>query len=118
MHLISRRVTAWRICAACACLAATTILGAETQTTPRSEEELKALFFVTLSRYVQWPSTAFERATEPLVIGVIGHDSFANKVAAMIKNEQVQGHPLQLKRIGIGEEVRNIHLLFFGEMQP
>src|SRR5262249_24486885 len=85
----------------CACLAFILFAAAPVRAQVRpvsapSEYELKAMFFVTLARYTQWPTNSFANPNDPLVIGVFGHNPFGNKLDSLVTREQVQGHPLQV----------------------
>lgn len=84
----------------------------------RDEYALKALFFVTLARYTEWPTNAFTSPTAPLVIGVIGEDPFGQKLPPLVRNEKVQQHPLEVRYCGGVDEARECHMLYFGPMSP
>lgn len=82
----------------------------------RSEREVKALFFVTLARYVEWPTNAFASPTAPLTIGVLGEDPFGNLLESLVHGEEVRGRPLKLVRFASAEGAKDCHLLFVGRM--
>jgi hypothetical protein len=83
-----------------------------------SEYELKAMFFVTLARYTQWPTNSFPNPDDPLLIGVFGHNPFGNKLDSLVSHEQVQGHALQVVASSDIEKLKGCHMIFFGGVSP
>lgn len=82
----------------------------------RSESEVKALFFVTLARYIDWPTNAFSSQTAPIVVGVIGENPFGELLESLTAGEEVRGRRLQVARFTTAENLNNCHLLFLGNM--
>jgi hypothetical protein len=113
-HRALRSPLVLRLC----CFLAAAAWSANITAQPRSETELKALFFITLARYTQWPQAAFPRETEPLVIGVVGPNPFGTKLSAMAENERAQGRALKVVSFTTADDFDTCHMLFFGEMSP
>lgn len=88
------------------------------QGTPRvrSEHEVKALFFVTLARYTQWPTNAFESDTSPMILGVLGDHPILRYLPPLVNAEKIQGRSLEVRPFASVDELKNCHLLFFGNM--
>jgi hypothetical protein len=82
----------------------------------RTEREVKALFFVTLARYIDWPTNAFASESSPIVIGVLGADPFGGLLESLTDGEEVRGRPLKIARFATAENLKECHLLFLGEM--
>ena len=83
---------------------------------PRGENEVKALFFVTLARYTQWPTNAFESDQSPIVLAVLGPHPVSRHLPGLIKDEKIRGRPLAVRKFASVNEVGHCHLLFFGEI--
>lgn len=82
----------------------------------RTEREVKALFFVTLTRYIDWPTNAFATESSPIVIGVLGEDPFGGLLESLTAGEEVRGRRLKVARFATAENLKDCHLLFVGEM--
>jgi hypothetical protein len=79
----------------------------------RSEAELKAMFFVTLARFTEWPTNAFSSADAPFVIGVLGENPFGRRrLEALVKSEKAHGRPIVVKEFGAVDDVKDCQLLF------
>jgi hypothetical protein len=106
----------WCLCLTLAAAFCCGKVAAQSAPQGRSEYEVKALFFVTLARYTNWPTNAFGGDNSPIVIGVLGNTPITEHLEPLIKKERIQGRPLQVKRFGSIEEVNTCHLLFFGDL--
>lgn len=82
-----------------------------------SEYQVKAAFLVNFARFMEWPASAFQHATSPLVIAVIGEDPFGRELDAAIKGKVVGGHPLVARRIDWRDDARGFHLVFLSKSE-
>jgi hypothetical protein len=81
------------------------------------EAAVKAAFLYRFATYVEWPESAF--ASEgPFVIGVVGADEVASELEKIVPGRTLQGRRVVAKRIGEGEGVRGLHMLFIGKAAP
>jgi hypothetical protein len=62
-------------------------------------------------RATEWPAEAFQGASSPLVLGILGKDSFGTRLDG-ITNKVVGHRPIVLKRFNSAEEARHCHLVF------
>jgi hypothetical protein len=108
-----RRWSPWCLVALAMCAA---VLRAQQAVVPPGENEVKALFFVTLARYTQWPTNAFPSDQSPIVLAVLGPHPIARHLPALVKDEKIRGRPLQVRRFASVNEVDHCHLLFLGEI--
>lgn len=76
------------------------------------EFQVKAVFLYNFAQFVEWPPSAFESATSPLVIGVLGLDPFGSYLDEAVRGEKVNGHPLVVRRYRWVSEVGTCHILF------
>lgn len=85
-------------------------------TTP--EYQLKAVFLFNFAQFVEWPEEAFEGASDPIVIGVLGPDPFGENLDAVMQGEQVNGRPIVVARYESAAQVDRCHLLFINQTLP
>lgn len=63
------------------------------------EYAVKGAYLYKFGFYVEWPAGVFATPASPLVLCVVGEDPFGAALDSAIEREQVDGHPLQLRRI-------------------
>jgi hypothetical protein len=78
------------------------------------ERRVKAAYLYKFAGYVDWPSSAFHDASDPLVIGVIGDDALADELERLVEGRRSGGRPVHVRRIEETTEPGNAHLLFLG----
>jgi hypothetical protein len=83
-------------------------LAADTPT----EDQVQAVFLYNFSRFVEWPAQTFATPDDPFVIGILGSDPFGARLDEAVRNEQVNGHPLTVRRFHNLAEVDNCQILF------
>ncbi|HWA87560.1 MAG TPA: YfiR family protein [Opitutus sp.] len=76
------------------------------------EFQVKAVFLYNFAQFVEWPPSAFDSPTSPLVIGVLGQDPFGNYLDEAVRGEKVNGHPLVVQRFRRVSDIRTCHILF------
>lgn len=79
-----------------------------------SETALKAAFLYNFARFVSWPDTIWPRPGDPLVFGLVGADPLAAALEESIKDRDVQGHPLTVRRVSEASDLAGCHVLFAG----
>jgi len=79
---------------------------------PSIEHEVKAAFLYNFVRFVEWPATAFETSRSPLALCLAGTDVFGPVLDELVRNEEVGGRPLAVRRLAAAEPVVQCHLLF------
>ena len=77
-----------------------------------TENQVQAVFLFNFSHFVEWPAQAFAAPTDPLVIGILGSDPFGARLDEAVRNEQINGHPLTVRRFHSAAEVENCQILF------
>lgn len=82
-----------------------------------SEQGVKAAFVANFARYLKWPSTAFEAASDPIVIGVYGDRHFCSVLKNVTTGREVGGRPLQVVEYSNLERTVDCHILFIGASQ-
>ena len=78
----------------------------------RRPEEVKAAFLYNFTRFVEWPSAAFEKPDSPLIIAVAGNETIAVELQRMVRGESVHGHPLQVRYLRRASDFESAHVLY------
>jgi len=81
------------------------------------EQRVKAAFLFKFAGYVDWPDSLFSSKETPLVIGVAGADLLADELSQVIAGRTMNGRPVSVRRIGKGEPLTNLHILFVGRSE-
>ena len=87
--------TPHRLLAAALALAA----GPAAAAAPPSDVAVKAAFLTKFPAYVAWPAAARPRPGAPLHICLLGGDPFGRLIDDAVRGQQVDGHPLQVRRL-------------------
>jgi hypothetical protein len=66
---------------------------------PLSEYQVKAVFVFNFSRFVEWPAQAFKSPNQPFSICILGDDPFGAKLDETVRGEEINQHPLQVRRL-------------------
>lgn len=99
---------------ACACACAPALSPAAGP----SEYQVKAVFLFNFTQFVEWPASAFDSPTSPLIIGVLGNDPFDAALDEAVAGEAVNGRPIEVRRFATVEEVDRCHILFINIPEP
>ncbi len=82
------------------------------QNKPVLEYQVKAAFLYNFTRFISWPSSAFNSPTAPFVIGIIGNDPFGSYLEDIIDQEKVGDHPLIVQRYHDIKDINNCQILY------
>jgi len=77
-----------------------------------TEDQVQAVFLYNFSRFVEWPAQTFASPNAPFIIGILGSDPLGARLDEAVRNEQVNGHPLTVRRLRSVAEVDNCQILF------
>ncbi len=76
------------------------------------EYQVKAAYLLNFTRYVEWPSQAFESPDAPVRLCVLGRDPFGSVLDATVRGRTTQGRSLAVRRIRRPTEAAGCHLIF------
>lgn len=88
------------------------VRSASIQPQTSKEYQIKAVFLFNFTQFIEWPGSAFGEASDPFVIGIVGDDPFGPYLDETIRGENLDGHPLVVKRFKTPDEVEVCHILF------
>jgi hypothetical protein len=98
-------------------LAAPPVSGGEGPGKLTQEYYLKAAFLFNFAHFVEWPRQAFESATAPMVIGILGNDPFGESLDELVSHESVHDRPLVVRRYRSVDEIDSCHILFISQSE-
>lgn len=76
-----------------------------------SEYQVKAAYLYNFAKFIRWPESAFVGNDAPLIIGVLGQNSFAGKLMPL-SSRMVRNRPIEVKYFKTLKEVQSCHLLY------
>lgn len=76
------------------------------------EYQIKAAFIYNFTKFVEWPARSFPDTNSPIVIGVMGHNPFADELEKIAKDHTVNGRGILVKNLTSAAEAETVHLLF------
>ena len=82
------------------------------QTGQPSEYQIKAAFLFNFAKFVDWPPNAFPEPSSPIVIGVLGKNTFGDTLEQTLHDKAINNRPVELKMFRTVAEVTNCHVLF------
>ena len=95
----------------CGALLALCLRGARGAEAP-TEYQVKAVFVYNFSRFVEWPPQTFTTPNEPFVIGILGSDPFGTRLDEAVRGEQIDQHPLLVRRFRSVDEIGDCRILY------
>lgn len=81
------------------------------------EHDLKAVFLLNFTQFVEWPAGTFAATNSPIVVGILGDDPFGPALDQAAAGDQPQGRPLIILRGRRLEDVAGCHLLFISKSE-
>ena len=82
-----------------------------------SEQEVKAALIFNITRFVEWPTAAFSSPNAPMVVAIMGKDEVSAVLGTMLVGRSVDGHPLEVRYLKTGDEVRKCHVLYIASSE-
>jgi hypothetical protein len=79
---------------------------------PPSDLAVKAAFLTKFPAYVAWPAGAGPRPGGPVQICLVGGDPFGRLLDEAARGQQIDGHPLQVRRLNAAAEAAGCHVAY------
>jgi hypothetical protein len=77
-----------------------------------TEYQVKALFLLNFTKYVEWPEAAFDHPDAPITIGVIGENHFGEDLKKAMEGKSVNGRRIVILPIENEGDWGKCHILF------
>jgi hypothetical protein len=76
------------------------------------ERNLKAAFVYNFTKFIEWPDATFNDASSPLIIGVMGSDSFLAAQAAAVEGRKLNHRPFLVTKVDSAQTAQASHVVF------
>jgi hypothetical protein len=123
MEILNRqcRVCAERVIGPAAAIGVALLLGhcltSASLEQPFDEYQVKAAFLYNFAKFVQWPSDAFQTATEPMAICVLGQDPFGRSLVDIVSGRAIEGRSIIVRHIADVKQVAGCHVLYIASTE-
>jgi len=97
------------------CCLALGIVSAKSGEQTLPESQIKALFLLNFTKYVDWPPAAFPKTNSPVIVGILNQEEVSAAFRKMIAGKDVNGHPIQFKPVASPADCTGCHMLFIGD---
>jgi hypothetical protein len=82
-----------------------------------TDVQVKAAYLYKFGAFVEWPAQAFAAPEAPFVIGVAGAEAVAAELERIVAGRSVHGRSVSVRRVGRGDALTGLHVLFVGDRQ-
>lgn len=82
-----------------------------------TEAQVKALFLLNFTRYVEWPEEAFPSQDSPFIICIAGEDECGADLIRLVQDRTVNGRRVAVRHADSATEAANCHVLFIPSSQ-
>jgi hypothetical protein len=82
-----------------------------------TEYQIKALFLLNFTKYVDWPPASFAETNTPIVIGFYAEAKFGDALKKAVEGKTVSGRPISVQRIEKDGDSLKCHVLFISDSE-
>ena len=79
--------------------------------------QVEAAFLLNFTKFIEWPTEAFDGPESPFEICIWGDDPFDGSLAREVKGETVARRRIAIRHVGRPHGTKSCHILFVGESQ-
>jgi hypothetical protein len=87
------------------------------QSDSAGEYELKAAMLYNLTRFVEWPPSAYPDAQAPTVLCILGQDPFGDSLTSIASNPTARGRVLQIRHVPDDKGVLGCHVVYISSSE-
>jgi len=91
--------------------------GAAGQQDSSGEYELKAAMLYNLTRFVEWPASAYADTQAPTVLCILGRDPFGDSLTSLVSKQTASGRAVQIRHIANDREIRTCHVAYISSSE-
>lgn len=81
------------------------------------EYQIKAVYLFNFALFFSWPDLAFQHASQPFRICVLGQDPFGIDLDLVIENERVEGRKVIVQRLSSIQQSSSCQMLFVSQSE-
>lgn len=82
-----------------------------------TESQVKAAFVANFVKFIEWPADSFRNNGGHIRVCVLGEDRSGRELERIAAGKTVDGHALEVVRVGPAERIRGCHVLFVAASQ-
>ena len=82
-----------------------------------TEYQVKALFLLNFTKYVDWPTNAFDETNAPIVIGLYGEDKFGDALKKAVEGKTINGRRLIIQPVEKNGDLGKCQMLFISDSE-
>lgn len=82
-----------------------------------TEYQVKALFLMNFTKYVDWPDTAFAETNAPIIIGVYGVNNFGDDLPKAVAGRNANGRSIVIRQIDNTNDLAKCQVLFISRSE-
>jgi hypothetical protein len=76
------------------------------------EYQVKALFLLNFTKYVEWPPASLGDTNVPIVIGLLGENKIGDDLQKVVAGKNVGGRNITIRQIESADDLSRCHILF------
>jgi hypothetical protein len=80
-----------------------------------SESQVKALFLLNFTKYVDWPPQAFAGSNTPITIGIYGESKLGEALQHVVAGKSVGGRAIVIRQIQSADDSSQCQILFISD---
>ena len=77
---------------------------------------MKSAFVVNFVQFTDWPAAAFEKAEDPIIIGVLDPKAMGDALPAAIQGKSIRGRKLEIRTV-TADSIGKCHVLIVGNAE-
>lgn len=81
------------------------------------EYELKAAMLYNLTRFVEWPPSAYANPQAPTVLCILGRDPFGDSLASLAVNSNPGGRPMEIRHLANDKETHGCRVVYISSSE-
>ncbi len=79
-----------------------------------SDRQVEAAFLYNFAKFIEWPPSGDD---QPILVGVLGDDAFADVLDDTLEGKTVRGRSLRVERLRRKEDVEHCQIVFVGSAE-
>jgi hypothetical protein len=76
------------------------------------EYQVKALFLLNFTKYVEWPPNAFAASDTPITIGLDGESKLGEALKSVVAGKTIGGRTIVIRQVESSDDLSQCHILF------
>jgi hypothetical protein len=80
-----------------------------------AEYQVKALFLLNFTKYVDWPPHAFAASNSPITIGIYGESKLGEALQRVVAGKSVGGRAIVIRQMLSTDDFSQCHILFISD---